>query len=212
MIDGFFNAFAAAENDMMGAETAKLRKVLRLRCPDGSPALSLVAAEAQTIGDTVVVLASPDGKPLGAGGYVAEKLTVTVGGHTYAVARDSPRLQDGTVSVVLATPLLAVVGVGNAVALSEFVDFDLPHSLVYTPREGFVPGEAMASFSTAISVPKLTAEAEPKTDDILTCSLGTGEVLGFLPPDGGSWEVLVGRAGTPAVDTPRRKAPIESWA
>ena len=191
MIDSFFNAFAAAENDMLGSETAKLVKVLRLARPNGHLATDLDIALPAMAGDTVVVLSSPDGK---IEGYVGQDLTVTIGGHGYVVAKDCPRAQDGTVAVTLKTGLLAGAGSGDPVILSASLEFDLPHSMTYMPRLGFIPGELTASMSTAISVPKLTAGAEPKLDDILTCSLGSGAVLGFLPPDGGSWEVLVGRA------------------
>lgn len=200
MIDAAFASLDPGMNDVLGSETATLRRVLRLGRPDGSPALAVEVAQAAAAGASTVRL-----KNAGAGrlaGYVGAGLLVTIGGEEYAVARDCPaNPADGTVLLALVTPLLAAADEDDAVAVEEAHDFDLLHCLAYSPRWSVLSGELAGAVSFALSVP-LAQEQLPRLDDILTCSLGMGVVLGFLPGDGGSKEALVGRPGTSPTQRP----------
>lgn len=209
MIDAIFSALDPGMNDLLGSETATLHRSLRLARPDGSPAVDLLATDLAPLGATVVRLRAAEG-PLQ--GYVGKDLTLTAGAYAYLVARDCQRAPDGTVSVSLASPLLAAVATGDPVTLSEGESWELPHCLVYKPLDTVLSGDLVGAVSFALSVPLATSPQRPAVLDVVTASLGSGPVLGFLPGDGGSVEVLVGRAGTPATDVSKRQVPARSFA
>lgn len=209
MIDAIFAALDPGMNGLLGSETATLRRSLRLERPDGHPAVDLLAADPAPLGATVVRLRAAEGR---LDGHVGAGLTLTAGASAYLVARDCQRAPDGTVAVSLASPLLAAVAAGDSVTLSEEESWDLPHCLAYKPLETVLSGDLVGAVSFALSVPLATMPQRPAFGDVVTASLGSGPVLGFLPGDGGSVEVLVGRAGTPATDVSKRQVPARSFA
>lgn len=209
MIDAIFNALDPGMNDLLGSEAVTLRRSLRLTRPDGSPAVDLLVSDPAPMGAITVRLRAAEG-PLQ--GYVGKNLILTIGGSAYLVAKDCQRAPDGTVSASLASSLLAAAAAGDPVTLSEEESWDLPHCLPYKPLETVLSGDLVGAVSFAVSVPTLTAPEMPALGDTVTASLGTGPVLAFLPGDGGSVEVLVGRAGTPAADASKRQVSPRSFA
>lgn len=209
MIDAFFTGMDASMNNLLGSETVKLRRSLRLTSKDAPSAADLRASAGVGTGATSIRLKSAAGALQG---YIGEGLTLTIGALAYRVTADSQWNQDGTVLVGFEPPLILPVLADDHVLVSETLEWDLPNSLVYMPRNTVVPGDLVSGVSFAVSVPTATAPIVPRTNDVATGSLGTGVVLAFLPSDGGSWELLAGRAGSPAIESSKRQMPPRSFA
>jgi len=208
VIDAFFTSMDAGMNDILGSEAVTLRSSLRLTRPNGSVATDLRVAQVAHAGDASIVLRSADG-PLE--GYVGEGLAVTVGGHAYAVTADCQRSANGTVAVSVTPDLMAGAAVDDPAMIAETMDRTAASCLVYKPLNSVIQGDLVGIVSFAVSIPTSSLVLPPRIGDTLTSSLGSGALLGFLPSDGGSWEALVGRAGTPATELPRRQAPARTW-
>ena len=209
MIDAFFTAMDPVMNDLLGSETVTLRRSLRLTRPDGSPAVDLKVAEGAVAGATSVRLSSPEGA---LSGFVGAGLELTIGGESYPIATDCQRSDDGTVLLSLASPLLADALTGDSATLTETVEWDLPHCLIYKPLDSVLSGDLVGVVSFAVSVPMSVAPQRPALGDIVGTSLGSGVILGFLTSDGGSVEPLVGRAGQRATESTNRQPTARGWA